>query len=306
MLAPARHCRHNRALSVVALLEACRPRQWVKNLFVAAPLIFARRLNDLPQAGRAAAALGLFCALSSAVYLWNDLVDIEKDRAHPKKRDRPIPSGRLAISTARWAAVVLSVGALLGAVFLSLNFAFVAAGYLLLNVAYSLKLKRIVYIDVLSIAAGFLLRVVGGGLAIAVWVSPYLLICTGLLATFAGFGKRAHELAVAGHNASKQRAVLQSYDPQILRGALWVTGLATVAAYVVYTLSKHTADFFHTTRMVWTVPFAAFALLRFAQIVSREDSHDSPTDAMLKDPAFLANLVIYGSMVIGVIYLFPG
>lgn len=277
----------------------------MKNVFVAAPLVFARRLTDLPQAGRAAAAVALFCALSSAVYLWNDLVDIDKDRAHPKKRNRPIPSGRLSISTARAAAAVLSLGSLLGAAWLNLDFALVAGGYLLLNVAYSLKLKRIVYVDVLSIAGGFLLRVVGGGLAIAVWVSPYLLICTGLLATFAGFGKRAHELAVAGDNAHSQRAVLQRYDSKILRGALWVTGAATVAAYVIYTLSKHTAEFFHTTRMIWTVPFAALGMLRFAQIVSRHDSHDSPTDAMLKDGLFMANLVLYGATVLGIIYYFP-
>jgi 4-hydroxybenzoate polyprenyltransferase len=274
----------------------------VKNLFVAVPLVFARRLDDFPQALRAAAAVGLFCALSSAVYFWNDLIDIEKDRAHPKKKHRPIPSGRLSKNGARAGALILAVGALVGAVFLRVDFALCAAGYLINNAFYSLWWKRVVYLDVLSISAGFLLRVYGGALAIDVWVSTYLLICTGLFSLYFGFGKRTHELAAAGDNAVEQRAVLRSYRRPILIAALWVTGLATLAAYIAYTLSPHTAAFFGTNKMFVTVPFGAFGLGRFGALVMRSDRHESPTDAMLRDWPFVLNLALWTITVVAIIY----
>jgi len=291
---------------VLALLQAARPRQWVKNLFVAAPLVFSRHLGDLPQALRAAAAVGLFCALSSAVYLWNDVVDLEKDRAHATKRRRAIASGRLSLGTAKLAAALLSAGALAAGALLDLDFALVAAGYLALNVAYSFALKRVVYLDVLSIAGGFLLRVVAGGLAVRVWTSPWLLVCTGLLASYLGLGKRAHELAAAGDNAANQRSVLASYHPGLLSAALYATGAATLAAYVAYTLAEHTREFFHTTRMIYTAPFAALGLLRFAWLAARKEQSDSPTDSMLRDPLFIANLILWAVAIMLVIYLRPG
>ncbi len=274
----------------------------MKNLFVAAPLVFAKRLNDLPQAARAAAAVALFCALSSAVYLWNDIIDLEKDRAHPRKSKRPIASGRLSVGTAKIAAAVLAAGALaLGAV-LDLNFALVGAGYLTLNVAYSLALKRVVYLDVLCLSGGFLLRVLAGAMAVRVWTSPYLLICTGLLASFLGFGKRAHELYSAGERAEKQRSVLASYNPTLLRAALYLTGAAAFAAYVAYTLAEHTREFFHTERMIFTAPFVLFGLLRFGWLVTRKDNADSPTDAMLRDLLFMANIVLWAVVITLIIY----
>ena len=292
---------------LLALLEAARPRQWVKNLFVAAPLVFSKHLDDKPQALKAACAVLLFCALSSAVYLWNDVVDIEKDRAHPKKRHRPIAAGRLSPTAAKAAAALLALGGLVAGLALDVNFALVGAGYLLLNVAYSLVLKRIVYIDVLAIATMFLLRVVGGAVAISVWMSPYLLVCTGLLASYLGFGKRAHELAAAAdaERASLQRSVLRSYDARVLNASLTAIGLLTLVAYVLYTRAEHTVSFFHTTRMLWTTPFAAFGLIRFRGLVTRPEVHDSPTDAMLKDLPFIANFVVWGIAICAIIYFRP-
>jgi 4-hydroxybenzoate polyprenyltransferase len=185
---------------------------------------------------------------------------------------------------------------------LSIDFALVAAGYLALNVLYSLVLKKIVYLDVLSIAGGFLLRVLAGAMAVRVWTSPYLLICTGLLACYLGFGKRAHELLSAGERAEKQRSVLASYNPTLLRAALYVTGVATFAAYVAYTLAEHTRQFFHTERMIFTAPFAAFGLLRFGWLVTRKENADSPTEAMLYDLLFMANLVLWAVAITVVIY----
>ena len=289
---------------LLAILETCRPRQWVKNAFVAAPLVFSKHLDDVPQALRTAAAVALFCALSSTVYLWNDLVDVEKDRAHPTKCKRPIAAGRLSVGAARATAALLGAGSLILGLRLGLDFALVAAGYLFLNVAYSLYLKRVVYLDVLCIATGFLLRVLGGALAIAVWTSPYLLVCTALLATFSGLGKRAHELRAAGTRAGTQRTVLLSYHPETLRWALWLTGLSTLVAYVLYTQSPHTLNFFHTTKMVFTTPFAAFGIARFGQLVTRPNA-ESPTDALLRDWLFMLNLILWGVAVILIIYYRP-
>jgi 4-hydroxybenzoate polyprenyltransferase len=290
-----------------ALWQTARPRQWVKNLFVATPLVFSKHLDDPPQALRALAATLLFCAFSSAVYFLNDLVDVERDRAHPKKRERPIAAGRLSFAAARVAGILLSLGGLLLALELGLDFALYAASYLILNIAYSFVLKRIAYIDVLSIAAGFLLRVLGGAAAIHVWTSPYLIVCTSLGACFFGFGKRAHELSAAGSEsaAASQRAALRSYHTRVLDVALLGSGLATLTAYGLYTRAEHTLHFFHTTRMIWTTPFAAFGLLRFRWLVTRREVHDSPTDAMLKDAPFLANLVVWAVAITAIIYYKP-
>jgi 4-hydroxybenzoate polyprenyltransferase len=284
-----------------ALVEACRPRQWVKNLFVAAPLVFAKRLNDPRPSLRALAAVALFCALSSAVYLWNDIVDVDKDRQHPLKCRRPIASGRLSIAHARIAAATLAAGSLALSLQIDWRFAACAMSYGALNVAYSLKLKHVVYVDVLVIASGFLLRVAAGAFAVAVYASPFLFVCTGLLASYLGFGKRAHELALAGERAAAQRAVLESYKPGVLRAALYATGAATFVSYVLYTRAEHTVRFFGTTQMLWTAPFAAVGLARFFALV-RAPRGDSPTEEMLKDGLFVVNLLAWAGAITLIIY----
>lgn len=286
---------------MTALVEACRPRQWVKNLFVAAPLVFAKRLTDPRPSLRALAAVAIFCAVSSAVYLWNDLVDVEKDRAHPHKQKRPIASGRLSTSAARIASATLAAGALALAWLVDWRFGACVLGYLVNNVAYSLWVKRIVYLDVLSIAAGFLVRVAAGAFAVDVEASGYLFLCTGLLASYLGFGKRAHELALAGERAAEQRAVLRAYRPSVLRAALYATALATFVCYVLYTRAAHTVRFFGTTHMLWTAPFAAFGLLRFFALVQTPRG-ESPTEEILKDAPFMLNLLTWAATITLIIY----
>ena len=284
-----------------ALIESLRPRQWVKNTFVAAPLVFAKRLNDPHTALRALAAVAIFCAVSSAVYLWNDLIDIEKDRAHPHKQKRPIPSGRLSVQTARIASATLAAGALALSWLVDWRFACCVLAYLANNVAYSLRVKHVVYLDVLSIAAGFLVRVAAGAFAVGVDASAYLFLCTGLLATYLVFGKRAHELAVAGERAAQQRAVLRAYRPTVLRVALYVTASATFVCYVLYTRAEHTVSFFGTTRMLWTAPFAAFGLIRFFVLVQTPKG-ESPTEEILKDAPFMLNLLTWAAAITLIIY----
>jgi decaprenyl-phosphate phosphoribosyltransferase len=291
-----------------ALAKTLRPHQWVKNLFVAAPLVFAKKLTDVPVALTALAAVAAFCALSGAVYALNDVLDVDKDRAHPTKRKRPIASGRLSARLALGVGAVLAVGALAGATLLSPSFGIVAGGYLTLNLLYSLRIKDIVFLDVLAIAAGFLLRVLGGAFAIDVPASPWLLACTGLLAAFLGFGKRAHELRQATSGAAdsprlgETRKVLLSYRPDHLRLALYVLGAATTAAYAVYTRSAHTVSFFGTGNMIWTAPFCLAGILRFMRLVTRPGRTDSPTEEMLRDVPFMLNLGLWGAAVLAIIY----
>ena len=285
---------------LLSLLRATRPRQWVKNLSVAAPLVFAKSLRDQERVMRAAAAVAIFCVISSAVYLWNDVIDVDRDRAHPTKRFRPIAAGELPMATAKVCAGVLAAFGLSLAWLLDPPFAGAAAFYLALNVAYSLSLKHVPYLDVVVIAAGFLLRVSAGALAIDVHASTWLFVCTGLGACFLGFGKRAHELGTAGKGA---RQVLAGYHPERLRGALYATGIATVIAYLCYTLAEHTRDYFHTDRMVFTVPLIAVGVGRFLMLATGRERAESPTDEMLRDPIFLATGAVWIGAVVAIIYL---
>jgi 4-hydroxybenzoate polyprenyltransferase len=288
-----------------SILKAVRPHQWVKNLFVAAPVVFAKRIGDASSDLRAAAAFGAFCLLTSAVYLVNDLVDLEKDRAHPIKRNRPIASGKLKPEIARVLAGLFAVAALGSGLALGWAFALTAAGYLALNAAYSLRLKRIAFVDVACISVGFLLRVLAGAFAIGVPPSRWLLICTLLLSSLLGFGKRAHELRISGEGATKHREVLGDYDPQVLRVLLVALGIATTAAYAVYTRTQHTNELFGGGQLVFTVPFVGFGIYRFIRIVNRTDKAESPTDSMLHDPWFVVNLALYAAAVVAIVIAAP-
>ncbi len=290
---------------VLPILKSARPHQWVKNLFVAAPVVFAHRLGDRQADLRTAAAFGIFCLLSSTVYLANDLVDVEKDRAHPVKRLRPIASGALPVRVARPLTALLALAALSGALGLGLPFAIVAASYLALNGAYSLALKKIAFVDVGCLSFFYLLRVWGGAAAIPVPVSRWLLACTLLLSAMLGFGKRAHELRVAGETRTLQRDVLGRYDPQILQALLIFLGVATTVTYFAYTRSPHARLMFHTSRLTLTIPFVAFGIARFIWIVNRQAHPESPTDSMLRDGPFVINLVLYATAALGILSLAP-
>jgi len=305
---------------VKGLIKTIRPHQWVKNVFVAAPMVFHKDLFgtsangdptlNLLVAGKAFLATGVFCLLAGAVYTMNDLVDVEADRVHPVKRFRPIPSGAVPVGIAKaFAAVLVAIS--LGFGLLAINWAFtaVAAIYFLENLAYSFKLKKVAFIDVGLIAFGFVLRVAAGGLATSTHVSWYMYACTALLALFLGFGKRRHELE--GEHAGKQRTALEAYSKGSLTAALAITGTATAATYIAYTLDTETKAFFHTDRLWLTVPFTLFGIYRFLMIVSgnagRGKKAESPTQEMLSDVPFVLNLVLWLVAVIVIVYqLKPG
>ncbi len=286
---------------LTGFIKTMRPHQWVKNIFVLAPVFFAKDVFRLDLLIPAFSAFAVFCLLASAVYTMNDLVDVEADRAHPVKRFRPIASGRVPLSAARVMAVALVVVSLGGAVVLSLPFAAVAASYFALNIAYSFKLKKVAYVDVSCIAAGFVLRVVAGGFAAKIHVSWYLLACTALLALFLGFGKRRHELAQTA-NPAKQRAALEAYSPRALTIALALTGTATIATYVAYTLDPVTRAFFKSDWLWATTPFTVLGVVRFLQLVARRPKAESPTQEMLRDGLFVFNIVVWAVVVFAIVY----
>ena len=290
------------AWRLVGVLQTMRPHQWVKNVFVLAPVVFAKEVFERQLLERAAAAVLIFCMLAGAVYTINDLADVDQDRAHPVKRHRPIASGRVPMSWARVMAVVL-VGTSLGsAALLSGWFFAVTLSYFALNLAYSFKLKHAAYLDVLCIAAGFVLRVTAGGLATQIQVSSYLLICTALLALFLGLGKRRHELTAAAKRARKQRASLEQYSKLGLDIALAITATLTVGTYIAYTLDAHTRSFFKNDWLWPSALFVILGVLRFLHIVRFRPEAESPTQEMLKDGPFVAIVLLWVMLVMWVVY----
>jgi len=305
---------------VRGLIKTVRPHQWVKNVFVLAPIVFDRDLIsrtaggdlslNLRVTGMALLGTIVFCLLAGAVYTINDLVDVEADRVHPVKRNRPIASGTVPLNFA-WPFALGLVGVALALSFWGLNwkFACVAGLYFVENIAYSFKLKKVAFLDVGLIAFGFVLRVYAGGLATNIKVSGYMLACTALLALFLGFGKRRHELE--GEHAGKQRAALEAYSKSSLTAALAATGLATAATYIAYTLDSQTQLFFQTSYLWLTAPFVVFGILRFLMLVSGRAGaglkSESPTQEMLSDVPFVLNLVAWCVVVVAIVYrLRPG
>ena len=289
----------------VALIKTLRPHQWVKNVFVAAPLVFSRHLLEPAYVLRAAIAVAAFCALSGAVYAFNDVRDVEADRAHPKKQHRPIASGALSESAALSSAGILAAGALAACFILDWRLGLFAGAYLAQNVLYSIKLKHVAFLDVSLIATGFILRVLGGAAAIAVEASYWLLICTALIALLLGLGKRAHELAWAERSGNPRttRAALSGYRMPVVRAAMLVLAVATVVAYVLYTMDERTVHIFGTNKLFYSAPFVALGIVRFLMLALWKPKDESPTEAMLKDPWFLVDV---GAAVATILYIIYG
>lgn len=288
-----------------AIFLTLRPHQWVKNLFVVAPLVFSKHLFDAHYALATLVATLVFCALSGAVYAFNDVRDAPQDRLHPIKRNRPIAAGALSQRAALAVSLCLALGALGGAAALSWKLALAALGYLIVNLAYTLALKRVAYLDVLLIAVGFLLRVTAGAFAIDVPISPWLVACTGLLASLLGFGKRAHEVLMSERSDRDPRATrasLAGYDRRRLQWVMGVLAVATCVSYALYTQDRRTVAFFQTRQLIWTTPFGVFGIIRFLQLALWRPRAQSPTDAILRDPPFFLNFVLWGVIVLIIIY----
>lgn len=288
--------------TAASLFVSLRPDQWTKNLIVFAALIFAVKLLDPAALANASAAFLIFCALSGAVYLINDVSDREQDRLHPLKRARPIASGELSPGTALTAAVVLSVAALASAYSLRPAFAVAAAAYLSLFVVYTRSLKHVVVLDVMTIAIGFVLRAVAGGLVINVHISNWLLVCTMLGALFLGFAKRRHEITLLAEGAKGHRRILEEYDPYLLDQMIGVVAAATMVAYIIYCASPETHALFGTEWLVLTTPFPIYGLFRYLYLVHRKAGGGNPSDMLLQDRPLQACVLLWGITAIVIIY----
>ena len=289
------------------LLRALRPRQWTKNLFVLAGLVFAHQLGDPAQVFRALVAFVAFCLASSSIYLFNDLRDLERDRQHPLKSRRPLASGALAPGLA-WAALVpLLLLSLLLAAWVGRDLLAIVAVYVGVQVLYTLVLKRVVILDVFCIAAGFVLRVLAGAVAIHVDVSRWLLICTTMISLFLGLAKRRHELTLAGEEASSHREVLAEYSPYLLDQLISVVTAATVLSYTLYTTSPETVAKFGTGDLVFTVPFVLYGIFRYLYLIHMKGggaggAGGSPENTLLGDRPLLVNLGLWMLVVTAVLY----
>ena len=291
------------------LLRALRPSQWIKNLIVLAAYFFARW--DPGQQAQAAGILpvlrvltaaGLFCLISSAIYLVNDIRDVEADRAHPVKRRRPIAAGELRIGVAWAMALLLLAAGLGGGFFLSANFCLLACGYVTLQLAYTFGLKRVALLDVFMIASGFVLRAVAGALAIDVRISPWLLLCTFLLALFLGLCKRRHEKRLLDDSDAQQhRQALAGYEEGLLDMLIGIAASAAVVAYAIYTLSPETVSRFGTSRLGLTIPFVVFGVFRYLDLVYRHEQGGRPEKVLLTDRTLMVTVLLYALTALAVL-----
>ena len=280
-----------------------RIRQWTKNVFVLAALVFDLKLRDPDAIARSLAGFFLFCLLSSAVYIINDIVDVEADRNHPTKRNRPIASGKLPIPFAMGAAIVLLAITLVSAYLLSWVFFLIAATYFMINLAYSTRLKHVVIIDVLIIAAGFVLRVAAGVSLIEVErFSPWLYVCMTLLALYLGFGKRRAELALLTTEANSHRRVLEGYTIAFLDQLITIVSGATIIAYSLYTFSAPNVPENHS--LMLTIPFVVYAIFRYLYLVQVRQQGGAPEDMILTDRPLQATFVLWGAAVVAIFYGF--
>lgn len=286
------------------LFKAMRPRQWTKNAFVFAALVFDRQLTALHSFERTFLAFVIFCFLSSGVYLINDVMDIEADRHHPVKKNRPIASGKLPVPVAIIAAIILVILSIGLAYFLSWSLAIIAAVYFVINLAYSKWLKQIPLIDVMIIAAGFVLRVAAGVSVIHVQrFSPWLYVVTTLLALYIGFGKRRAELTVLTDGSpSSHRKVLEGYSLELLDQLITIVSATTVIAYSLYTFSAPNLPENHA--MMLTVPFVLYGVFRYLYLIKMKNAGGEPEELILKDRPLQGTVLLWGFSVLLIFYIF--
>jgi 4-hydroxybenzoate polyprenyltransferase len=291
-------------LNIGDVFRSLRPSQWTKNLFVFAALVFAQKILDGPLVLRTLGAFGIFCLLSGSIYLVNDVLDYEEDRVHPKKSRRPIAAGLIRRGTAAGMAVFFAAVSLAGAFVLSPGFFIVGAVYFVLQIAYSIKLKHVVILDVFIVASGFVLRVMAGGIVIHVPLSSWLLICTTLLALFIAMSKRRHELVLLEENASIHRPILKEYSAYLLDQMISVVTASTVIAYCLYTVSEDTVKKFGTSDLIYTTPFVLYGIFRYLYLVHKKGEGGSPEELILKDKPLAITVLLWIVTAVGILYIF--
>ena len=291
-----------RRSGLTLLVVSLRPEQWTKNLLVFAGLLFGGRLLEPDAVLRAIAAFAIFCLLSGAVYLFNDVTDQERDRQHPLKRKRPIAAGDFSTKAALLCATVITLVALQGALLVSTALAMASLAYVLLLLLYSAGLKNIVIIDVLTIAGGFVLRAVAGAVAVDVPIGQWLLVCTTLLALFLVLSKRRHELTLLGEAATEHRRILQEYSPYLLDQMVAVVTASTLIAYTVYATNPDTAARLGTARLGLTIPFVLYGIFRYLYLVHQKRGGGSPAAMLITDRPLLVCVALWAVCVALILY----
>ena len=316
--------------SLKYLLLGMRPKQWVKNGFVFAGIVFAEQqmFTQAWAIGRVLAAFVLFSLVSGCVYLVNDLVDIEKDRQHPRKRLRPLASGRLSPSLATGAAGLISIAALATPIVLGLlapaasgagslwqrmletraagwyAFAAILSGYFLLQIAYTFRLKHVVIVDLFAIAGGFVLRAVGGAAVLQVTITPWWLMCVLLLALFLGLGKRRNELLVLESGAGSHRRILEEYSPHFLEHLITIDVACTIIAYSLATFTAPSVPLRPYPLLMTTIPFVIYALFRYMYLIFQRGEGGTPEDLLFKDRPLQVAILMWGLLVVGIMAFF--
>src|SRR5581483_2424062 len=288
--------------TVANLVISLRPGQWTKNLLVFAGVLFGHRLLEPQAVAASLAAFAIFCALSGAVYLMNDIADRESDRLHPTKATRPIASGALALPTATTAAIVLAAGSIAASLWLGSMFTLVAVTYLVLQALYSGPLKHMVIVDVLTLALGFVLRAAAGAVAVDVEISHWLLVCTLLLALFIALAKRRHEIVLLAGDATGHRRILGEYSAYLLDQMIGVVAASTLVADIFYTVSPETQEKFGTPWLGLTIPSPLYGIFRYLYLVHKREGGGSPADLLLTDRPLLVCVALWALVVTAIIY----
>jgi|WetSurMetagenome_2_1015567.scaffolds.fasta_scaffold36707_3 4-hydroxybenzoate polyprenyltransferase len=294
--------------SILPLIALLRPYQWVKNLLLFSGLIFSATLLNSNIVLVSLAAFAIFCTASSSIYILNDICDAESDRLHPHKKNRPIAAGRIKVSTAIFILSTLMLVSLLSAWFLDWSFFKIILLYILLNICYSFGLKKIVILDVMIVAFGFLLRVYAGCAIIHVQVSPWLFLCTLTLALIVSFGKRRNELNVLKLDSKAHRTVLQFYNLQFLDIILTISCATAIGSYSLYTMANETVARYGSQKLIFTTPFVIYGVFRYLYLIYTQNSGGDPTKLLIKDTASIINGLLWILSVLYVIYgvqLFP-
>ncbi len=277
---------------LLCICKSMRPKQWTKNLCVFAGLAFSQNIMQMPYMIKTISAFIVFCLLSGSVYILNDLTDLEKDRHHPIKSRRPIASGSLSVFHAQLTLATLLPGSLVGAFFLGMPFFLVAIAYVILQVMYSFFLKNVVILDAMTVACGFVLRVVAGALVISVEISSWLLVCTMFLALFLSLSKRRHETIIIEDN-DNHRKTWDEYSPYLLDQMITIVSASTIVSYALYSMSAETVAKVGTRHLIYTVPFVLYGILRYLYLIYRKGAGGNPETVLVTDVPLIINIVLW-------------
>ena len=291
-------------MAVKEIIELARPRHWVKNVVVLFPLVFGMKMSDPYAWISALLAAVAFCFVSSFAYIINDIQDADSDRSHPNKKNRPLASGRTSVASASvWAVLFLVAGLILALTVSSFLLIIIIAVYALLQLGYTFIFKRVVLIDVICIALGFVLRAVAGAVAISVAISPWLFICMFTFCLFVGFCKRYNELVTIGDTdtAREHRNTLLEYTPELLTHLITVSAGIAVVAFLLYSVNERTVTNFGTNYFIYTLPIVIYAVFRFAML-SMKGSYTDPTDLILHDRPFQITVLLWMVSVVAIIH----